>query len=50
MIAMVKENTTKRLHRCGYSYQEINKITSKLSENVLTIGFARRFATYKEQH
>ena len=33
--------------RCGYSYLEIDKITSKLSENVLTIGFARRFATYK---
>ena len=47
LIALVKDNTTKRLHRCGYSYQEIDKITSKLSENVLTIGFARRFATYK---
>ena len=47
LIAIVKENTTKRLHRCGYNYQEIDKITSKLSENVLTIGFARRFATYK---
>ena len=44
---LVKRNTTNRLHRCGYSYQEIEKITSKLSENVLTIGFARRFATYK---
>ena len=47
LIALVKDNTTKRLHRCGYSYQEIDKITSKLNENVLTIGFARRFATYK---
>lgn len=47
LIALVKDSTTKRLHRCGYSYQEIDKITSKLSENVLTIGFARRFATYK---
>ncbi len=47
LIDLVKKNTTQRLHRCGYSYQEIDKITSKLSENVLTIGFARRFATYK---
>ena len=47
LIALVKQNTTQRLHRCGYSYHEIEKITSKLSENVLTIGFARRFATYK---
>ena len=47
LIDLVKDSTTKRLHRCGYSYQEIDKITSKLSENVLTIGFARRFATYK---
>lgn len=47
LIALVKNSTMKRLRRCGYSYQEIDKITSKLSENVLTIGFARRFATYK---
>ena len=47
LIALVKQSTMNRLHRCGYSYQEIDKITSKLSENVLTIGFARRFATYK---
>ena len=47
LIDLVKKSTTQRLHRCGYSYQEIEKITSKLSENVLTIGFARRFATYK---
>ena len=47
LIDLVKKSTTKRLHRCGYTYQEIDKITSKLSENVLTIGFARRFATYK---
>ena len=44
---MVKENTTNRLRRYGYSYEEINNITSKLDPNALTIGFARRFATYK---
>ena len=47
LIELVKQSTKQRLHRCGYSYQEIEKITSKLSENTLTIGFARRFATYK---
>ena len=47
LIEIVKENTTNRLRRCGYSYEQINRITSGLNEYVLTIGFARRFATYK---
>ena len=47
LLDLVKKNTTTRLHRCGYSYEEINKITSILNPNALTIGFARRFATYK---
>ena len=47
LIDLVKKSTTERLHRCGYSYEEINKITSMLDPNALTIGFARRFATYK---
>ena len=47
LIEIVKENTTNRLRRSGYSYEEINDITSKLNPNALTIGFARRFATYK---
>ena len=47
LLDLVKKNTTARLHRCGYSYEEINKITSMLNPNALTIGFARRFATYK---
>ena len=47
LIDLVKKSTTKRLHRYGYSYEEINKITSNLNPNTLTIGFARRFATYK---
>ena len=29
------------------NYEEIKEITSKLNPNALTIGFARRFATYK---
>ena len=47
LIRLVKANTTERLRRSGYSYEEINSITSKLDVNTLTIGFARRFATYK---
>ena len=47
MLKMVKQNTTERLKRVGVSYEEIKEITSKLNPNALTIGFARRFATYK---
>ncbi len=47
LIRFIKENTTARLKRSGYSYEEINEITSKINPNALTIGFARRFATYK---
>ncbi len=47
LINLVKENTTERLRRSGYSYEEINEIVSKLNPDALTIGFARRFATYK---
>ncbi|MCI8412131.1 MAG: glycosyltransferase family 1 protein, partial [Clostridia bacterium] len=47
LLKLVKENTTNRLRRSGYSYEEINEIVSKLNPDALTIGFARRFATYK---
>ena len=47
LLEIVKESTTNRLRRSGYSYEEINDITSKLNPNALTIGFARRFETYK---
>ena len=47
LLALVKENVTKRLRREGVSYEEITEITSKLNPEALTIGFARRFATYK---
>ena len=47
LIKYVKENVTNRLRNSGISYEEINEITSKLNPNALTIGFARRFATYK---
>ena len=47
LMKVVKENVTRRLKRNGMNYEEINEITSKLNPNALTIGFARRFATYK---
>ena len=47
LIALVKENTITRLRRCGYNYEDINKLVSNLDPDALTIGFARRFATYK---
>ncbi len=47
LLNLVKENITNRLRRSNVSYDEIKEITSKLNPNALTIGFARRFATYK---
>ena len=47
LLKFVRENTIQRLRRSGYSYESINEIVSKLNPNALTIGFARRFATYK---
>ncbi len=47
LLALVKDNTAERLKRNGYTYDQIAKIVSGLNPNALTIGFARRFATYK---
>ncbi len=47
MLEMVKNNTIERLRRSGYPYHEIMNMVSCLDPNALTIGFARRFATYK---
>ena len=47
LITLVKENVTNRLRNNGMNYDQIKEITSKLNPNALTIGFARRFATYK---
>ena len=47
LMALVKQNVTNRLRREGFNFDEINDITSKLNPDALTIGFARRFATYK---
>ena len=47
LLHLVKENITERLKDTGIGYDSIKEITSKLDPNALTIGFARRFATYK---
>ncbi len=47
LLKLVKDNVTNRLKNNGMHYETINEITSKLNPNALTIGFARRFATYK---
>lgn len=47
LIKLVKKSTTERLRRYNYSYEDIEEIEGKLDPNILTIGFARRFATYK---
>lgn len=47
LLNLVKDSTANRLRRSGYSYEKINDIVSKINPNALTIGFARRFATYK---
>ena len=47
LFKLVNENVTNRLRNSGMHYDQIREITSKLNPNALTIGFARRFATYK---
>lgn len=47
LIDLVKASTIQRLRRCGYHYNDIMQIVSGLNPDALTIGFARRFATYK---
>ena len=47
MLQVIKDRTTKRLRRENFDYEMIDKIVGNLDPNVLTIGFARRFATYK---
>lgn len=47
LISLVRDKTIERLRRSGFSYDRICQIVDKLNPNALTIGFARRFATYK---
>ena len=47
LISVIKENINRRFKSTGASYEEIKEMMPDLSTDVLTIGFARRFATYK---
>ena len=47
LIRLIKQNVTERYINSGIGYDQIAEIVNKLNPNALTIGFARRFATYK---
>ena len=47
LLSLVKENITRRFKSTGTSYEKIKELVPELRTDVLTIGFARRFATYK---
>ena len=47
LLKLVKDSTSERLRKYNYSYEDIEQLVGNLNPNVLTIGFARRFATYK---
>ena len=47
LLDVVRHNLTVRLRREGVSYDAINEALGNLNPEALTIGFARRFATYK---
>ena len=46
-LKLVRDNVTSRLKNNGVHYETIREIVSGLNPDALTIGFARRFATYK---
>ncbi len=47
LLKLVKDNVTQRLKNNGTHYERIREVVSNLNPEALTIGFARRFATYK---
>ena len=47
LAGVVKSNITQRFKRNGYTYDDINEVINGFNPNALTIGFSRRFATYK---
>lgn len=47
LIKLIKQNVTERFVNGGIGYDRIAEIVNNLNPNALTIGFARRFATYK---
>lgn len=47
LVNLVRKNLKEQKIRNGASLEEINEVDKVLNPNALTIGFARRFATYK---
>lgn len=47
LIGLVRERVRRQLHRLGADHTVVDETSQMLDPNVLTIGFARRFATYK---
>ena len=47
LIRLIKRNVTNRYVNSGIGYDQIAEVVNKLNPKALTIGFARRFATYK---
>ncbi len=47
LIREIKDNLTSRYLNSGLGYDQVAEIVNKLDPNAFTIGFARRFATYK---
>jgi len=47
LISNLKDNIKRQYLRRGLGIEDIKRIIDGLDENVLTIGFARRFAEYK---
>lgn len=47
LMELVKQNEMNRLKNTSVGYDALKEMVSSLDPNALTIGFARRFATYK---
>ncbi len=47
LVQQARKSLQSRLHRLDASAKEIDQVAKILDPNALTIGFARRFATYK---
>ena len=47
LLELAKNNITNRLRKSGTNYETIKDLVPEIKTDVLTIGFARRFATYK---
>ena len=47
LMRVIKQNVTERYVKAGIGYDQIAEVINNLNPRALTIGFARRFATYK---